>query len=1093
MYPFKFIIRSLWYFRRRHLAVFTGTLISAAVLTGALVVGDSVKHSLRQIVKARLGNTEFALRTGDRFIGSGLGEKMAKELDAKSASLLLMQGMARNPAGGTELSRVQVAGIDSSFVEVTGKNIPVPGTGEALISENTADRLNAGVGDFILIRVNESSPIPVNAPFAAETSTVALRLKVTAVLGAAEMGRFSLQSIQSAPFNVFVSGEELSAKLNLENRVNTVLLSGGDVDLAGVQEAFSKNWQFSDAGLQIRLLDQDVIELTTDRIFIDPPVIKAIDNLDLREEKILTYLVNDLGHNGRHTPYSFVSAATPPLIPEDLENNETIINQWLADDLSVKQGDTLTFTYYVIGPLRRLEETSRNFVVKDVIPVQDYLSGSSLMPDFPGLADAGSCSEWNSSVPIDLDRIRDKDETYWDAHRGTPKALINISAGTEMWGNEFGNYTGVRFSAEDITAENLQQELSDALSPSDLGLAFRPVKEEGYHAVEHAVDFAGLFLSLSFFVIAAAVLLTALLFGLAAESRRQEAGILAAMGFRKQVILKIQLAEALLVALLGSVAGAFAGLLYNQVILAALNSVWQDVVRTQMLSVHVNPLSLITGAIISVLIAAAIMFIVIRKKLKQPLALLVKGATVQKLNANARRKYMPAGIAIFTLLAGSLLVAYSLFFSDDINSALFLTAGGLFLLGLMLLISSRLEKIAVQNHRQPLSRWQLALKNLSRNRNRSLYTIVLLALGTFTIVITGANRSTFYGADDQNQSGTGGYDLWIETSAPVTVDLNTQGGKEKFGLEDDLNNETAEFLQFSVLYGDDASCLNLNQVSRPRILGVVPEVLQRRHSFTFVKTLKGISPEAAWMALDKKFDDNVIPAIADQTVITWGLMMKVGDTLVYLNERGDEIKLLLIGGLANSVFQGNLLISDSAFRANFPSSGGSQVMMADVNGETDDAANMLKNRLADLGIGITPTNVRLAEFNSVTNTYLSVFMILGWLGMLIGTVGLGVVILRNLLERRQETALMLAVGFTAAHIRKILFAENLILLLAGLVAGILSAVIGILPSLLSPAYAMDGWFTAGLLLLIFINGLVWIYLSSRAVFNKQIINSLRQE
>ncbi|MFP4471939.1 MAG: FtsX-like permease family protein, partial [Bacteroidales bacterium] len=668
MHPLTFIIRSLWYFRRRHLAVFAGTLISAAVLTGALVVGDSVKYSLRQIVEARLGNTAFALQTGDRYVDVALAERIGAELDTRSAPLLMMQGVARNPAGGSELNRVQVIGIDKEFGELTGKNIPLPRKGEALISTNTAERLNVSAGDFILIRVNESSPIPVNAPFAAETSTVALRLKIAAVLGAEEMGRFSLQSIQSAPFNVFVSMKELSAKLNLENRVNTILLSGNDLDKKKVKQTFARSWKLTDAGLQIRRLDQGFIELTTDRIFIDPPVIKAIENLNLPDKKILTYLVNDLGYNGRHTPYSFVSAATPPLIPADLEINETIINQWLADDLGAAAGDTLTFTYYVIGPLRRLDETSRKFVIREVIPVQDYLTGGSLMPDFPGLADAGSCSEWNSSVPIDLDRIRDKDETYWDDHRGTPKALINISAGTEMWGNEFGNFTAIRFSTEDIPAENLQQKLSDALSPSDFGLAFRPVKEEGYYAVEHAVDFAGLFLSLSFFVIAAAVLLTALLFGLAAESRRQEAGILAAVGFRKPSILKIQLTEALLVALLGSVAGAFAGLLYNQLILSALNSVWQDVVRTQMLSVHVNPLSLFTGATISVLIAASIMFFVIRKKLKQPLALLVKGATAEKGAAKKRRKYVPAGMGIFSLLTGGLLVVYSLFLSDGLNS-----------------------------------------------------------------------------------------------------------------------------------------------------------------------------------------------------------------------------------------------------------------------------------------------------------------------------------------------------------------------------------------------------------------------------------------
>ena len=72
-------------------------------------------------------------------------------------------------------------------------------------------------------------------------------------------------------------------------------------------------------------------------------------------------------------------------------------------------------------------------------------------------------------------------------------------------------------------------------------------------------------------------------------------------------------------------------------------------------------------------------------------------------------------------------------------------------------------------------------------------------------------------------------------------------------------------------------------------------------------------------------------------------------------------------------------------------------------------------RPADLGADAMPTAERLAEFHTVENTYLSTFQTLGGLGLLIGTVGLAAVVLRNVLERRRELALLRAVGYRPAR------------------------------------------------------------------------------
>jgi putative ABC transport system permease protein len=296
------------------------------------------------------------------------------------------------------------------------------------------------------------------------------------------------------------------------------------------------------------------------------------------------------------------------------------------------------------------------------------------------------------------------------------------------------------------------------------------------------------------------------------------------------------------------------------------------------------------------------------------------------------------------------------------------------------------------------------------------------------------------------------------------------------------------------LDGDDASCLNLNQVQKPKILGINPEELNKRDAFSFAKLLEGINKENTWLELNKSSEKNVYYAFADQTVITWGLIKEVGDTLIYLNEAGQEIYLVLIGGLNASIFQGNILIADEVFMQNFPSISGSKTMLIDgpVNNK-EEISELISTYLRNYGIELNLTSDRLAQFYSVTNTYLTVFMFLGGLGVIIGTFGLGIVLMRNIIERRSEIALLLAVGFSKNKVFKLIFIENILLLILGIGIGIFAAIIGILPSIFSPAFSIPGFFVLILVLLVLISGMLWIYFPSRNAIKSNLISSLRNE
>jgi hypothetical protein len=283
--------------------------------------------------------------------------------------------------------------------------------------------------------------------------------------------------------------------------------------------------------------------------------------------------------------------------------------------------------------------------------------------------------------------------------------------------------------------------------------------------------------------------------------------------------------------------------------------------------------------------------------------------------------------------------------------------------------------------------------------------------------------------------------------------------------------------------GDDASCLNLNKVLNPRILGVDPQALKGR--FTFVTATPYLDPEDPWSALDTLLPGGLIPAIADETVIKWGLGMKVGDTLFYSNARGATMELLLVGGTAPSIFQGSVLISEKHFLEQYPASSGSHVFL--VEADMADTARIREDLLwafRDMGWEMDLAATRLAEFNSVTNAYLSIFMVMGALGLLLGICGLVVVLGRSIMERRKEIALLRAVGYSSRRIRRLIQREYMGLLMAGILAGFISAILATLPSFISAHSGSSVLAVAAWLLILTASGWIMIRLVSGSALRK---------
>ena len=275
------VFRSLRFHARAHLGVVLGAAVGSAALVGALAVGDSVRESLREMALARLGRTQVALASGDRFFRAQLGAEMAAGRDLKTAAALQLPGTAVTEDASARANHVQILGVDENFWPLANQppalgNLPPDAV---VLNEALAGQLKAKAGDTILLRIEKPSLLSRDAPISPqEDFSVAARFKVQAIVTDAQLGRFSLQANQAAPFNAFVNLSQLQQKIAQPGRANLLLCadpenSNGDAARAA-SEALRRHWQLADAELALRELpNAGGWELRSDRIFLDPAAV----------------------------------------------------------------------------------------------------------------------------------------------------------------------------------------------------------------------------------------------------------------------------------------------------------------------------------------------------------------------------------------------------------------------------------------------------------------------------------------------------------------------------------------------------------------------------------------------------------------------------------------------------------------------------------------------------------------------------------------------------------------------------------------------------------------------------------------------------
>jgi putative ABC transport system permease protein len=1165
------VLRNLRYYWLTNLAVIAAVIAGTAVIGGALVVGDSVRGSLRQMSLDRLGRVDDVL-TGMRFFREDLAQELAvrpaiQERFSAIAPSLMVGGifLATHDDTSRRAGGVQVFGTDERLWGLLEHgDVPVPRDHDVVLNARLAGHLGVKPGDSVSLWISVPSTIPRESLLGKrEGEFHEIPLTVLAILHESSgAGRLTLNPTQQLPFDAFVPILALQEGMGLEKiersrrnptgapaRVNALFASARSAaDQIGstatdaaklLDREMSAVLTPTDIGLRLVINSKrGYVSVESDQQILDDSLAAAaLDSskkLGLTTSPVLAYLANELinvKEPKKLSVYSIVAGldpvtlSTPPFGPfvwasaapeHPLAADEIVLNDRMAADLGVKANGQLRMRYHLVGSHGELPEEERIFRVAGILNLEGTPAADpGLVPEVKGITDAKTIADWQQPFPMKLNLVTKRDEDYWDKYRATPKSFVSLETAQKLWGSRFGKLTSVRVAPKEgqtleQTATAVKSEILKTLTPEKTRMQFQPVKFAGVTAAVGSNDFSQLFLGFSFFLILAAAMLVGLVVRLGIERRGTSIGLLSAIGFTPRRLRRNFLAEGMFLVLIGGLLGTAVAVGYAALMILGLKLWWNQAVGTQFLSVYVDPMTLATGFISSVVVAALAVLWGLRQLRRLSPRELLSGATEPALTVAMKqrrsRRSLIIGVALLAISVLILIAALSGRFAQgeafeglSWSVVLFFLDGIALLIAGVMLIAGTLEgehSAAVAGH-GAAGIARLGVRNMARHRQRSTASVSLIAAATFLIVAVAAGRRNPAVETPVLNSGNGGFRLVGESTQPILPDLNTPAGREKVQLTAAPGSSDADlpaksrFFAFRVRPGENASCLNIYQTRLPTILGV-PKQLIDRGGFRFI----GAHEPNPWTQLEQTTADGAVPVFGDANTLQYSLHKEVGETVDLPAGPEGKRTMKIAGMLDGSVFQGVLLMSEDNFRRLFPNIAGYEYFLIEVPGPAasgDRLAALLETQLTPYGFEAESVSERLANFLAVQNTYLSTFQTLGGLGLLLGTLGLATVMVRNVLERRSELALLSALGFRRSGLAWLVLVETAVLLLCGLLIGTIAALVAMVPHI-SSIGADVPWASLALILsFVFVVGMLAALAASIEAARTRILEGLRSE
>ncbi|MBA2116246.1 ABC transporter permease [Bremerella alba] len=380
MNRWRLVLRSAQQFWQTNLAVLLGVAAATAVLTGALIIGDSVRGSLRDLALSRLGSIQEIL-LADRFFRPQVAEQIAQQNDnTTTVPIVLMQGTLQTVGSSSDQStkvagNLAVLGIDEAFWklgDVPGWSPTEIGEEEIILNQPLAEELGVKAGDLVTLRLPGGNDVPADSPLGRKTAeTQSLpRLTVKAVIPAEGLGRFGMHPTQQLPMNAYASKAALQDALEQNDRINAVLISHDEEQTLDLGKLFLTlndfNFELNQVKQSFSAEDAqpqtiyDYWQLTSSRMIFGNVAAEAVEKAFAGDaHPTFTYLatsigVGDLpeGEDNTSVPYSTVTALQLagldyPLAGldgqpiEKLGSDEIVLNAWTAEHLAKAQAKKL--------------------------------------------------------------------------------------------------------------------------------------------------------------------------------------------------------------------------------------------------------------------------------------------------------------------------------------------------------------------------------------------------------------------------------------------------------------------------------------------------------------------------------------------------------------------------------------------------------------------------------------------------------------------------------------------------------------------------------------------------------------------------------
>lgn len=1149
----RFSWNSLKHFWQIQVIVALCTAVATGVLAGALIVGDSVRGSLRNLTTERLGTIQYAL-LADHFFQPDLLDRQNK------VPAILLNGTVVALQTQTRASKVNILGVTDDFFtfwqEDTAPNLNKP-VGQPfnaiVINEALQNELSVQVGDALLVNMSQATDIHPEFLLGerdAANAIQSLRLVISDIIPTKNAGRFSLQAHQSLPFNAFVALPVLQKALGQLDKVNAIFTA----DTSPISAA-DLSLTLDALGLRIKThghhFDLQSQQYLLKPILSETALTVATEN-SIPTFPTLTYLANTISANDKVIPYSTIVALPTDegafakllnmhtteaqqlvyqqardekkeqvelekdklikekrklrstkkdreqakkiirdleLLHEILHRPEIILNMWAAEDLGVKVGDEIIITYYSVSAEEAYVTETAFFRLKGILPIEGIAADRDVIPEFPGIHDSNDMSEWESPFPIDYALVRDKDETYWDEYGATPKAFMPLNIGKRLWKNRFGDLTSIRFGA----APDTDIQATRTHFETEFLKKIQP-EQIGFQFLSLQAD------------------------GLQASAGATDFGMLfgSLSGF-------IIIAVALLIAMLFRL-----GVEQRSREIGILQAVGYPLVKIRRRFLYEGATVAGIGSLLGCLLAVGYA------------KLMIFGLQTWWLPAIGT-PFMELHVDSTSLVSGVLISLAIVMISIRITvQQLGETSTTVLLAGETDFAEITLTQ---QTKQTEFSTRMSILKKIGATIVVVLFAFFVIfdkwfidTFGTWvvdpildflllTLTIIGVgwdafgrwlksqrvprrfNRLRFAlknAARQPGRSTTSIKTISLACCIIVAVGVNRHDAPPK--TEYAFVAESALPLHHSLSTPDGRFELGFSDK--------VSELLSKSEIFPF-RVLPGedvsclnlyqpqkpqilgapdtILEEFPWYKLKLvQPEGGRAPAIGDAKSLRWILHHNPDDDFLIQDEFGKPLSLEL-ETIENSLFQSQLIISASNFTKYFPSQSGYQFFLIKTPSELrEETAQVLEKTLGDYGFDLTSASERLASYRAVENTYISTFQSLGGLGVLLGTFGLALIFFRNIIERRGELATLRAFGFRRQLLSRMLFLESCFLLVVGMFIGIAA---GLVASIVSqghlPAFP---WVSLTItLLFIFGFGIIANAIAVAVALRSPLLSTLKSE